>query len=93
MHISRGFDGGIHAIGTLVIYKYIYQNTTSIERVMDNNHDDDRKSNDHPTRKEKFYAIHQEIAKLIAEEQIAAATDGTSILNAVTECKRESYDC
>lgn len=54
---------------------------------MDNNHDDDRKSNDHPTRKEKFYAIHQEIAKLIAEEQMAAATDGTSILNAVTECK------
>lgn len=54
---------------------------------MDNNHDDDRKRNDHPTRKEKFYAIHQEIAKLIAEEQMAAATDGTSILNAVTECK------
>ena len=54
---------------------------------MDNNHDDDRKSNDHPTHKEKFYAIHQEIAKLIAEEQMAAATDGTSILNAVTECK------
>jgi adenylate cyclase len=54
---------------------------------MDNNHDDDRKSNDHSTRKEKFYAIHQEIAKLIAEEQMAAATDGTSILNAVTECK------
>ena len=54
---------------------------------MDNNHDDDRKSNDHPTRKEKFYAVHQEIAKLIAEEQMAAATDGTSILNAVTECK------
>jgi hypothetical protein len=54
---------------------------------MDNNHDDDRKSNDHFTRKEKFYAIHQEIAKLIAEEQMAAATDGTSILNAVTECK------
>jgi hypothetical protein len=54
---------------------------------MDNNHDDDRKSNDHPTRKEKFYAVHQEIAKLIAEEQMAAATDGTSILNAVTESK------
>jgi class 3 adenylate cyclase len=54
---------------------------------MDNNHDDDRKSNDHPTRKEKFYAIRQEIAKLIAEEQMAAATDDTSILNAVTECK------
>jgi adenylate cyclase len=54
---------------------------------MDNNHDDDRKSYDHPTRKEKFYAVHQEIAKLIAEEQMAAATDGTSILNAVTECK------
>jgi adenylate cyclase len=54
---------------------------------MDNNHDDDRKSSFHPTHKEKFYAIHQEIAKLIAEEQMAAATDGTSILNAVTECK------
>jgi adenylate cyclase len=54
---------------------------------MDNNHDDDRKSDDHPTRKEKFYAVHQEIAKLIAEEQMASATDGTSILNAVTECK------
>jgi hypothetical protein len=27
MHISRGFGGGIHAIGALVIYKYIYLNT------------------------------------------------------------------
>lgn len=32
MHISRGFDGGIHAIGALVIHKYNYLNTT-IERV------------------------------------------------------------
>lgn len=60
--------------------------------VMDSNHnnDDDSKSNendDYLTRKEKFYAIHQDIAKLIDEEQIAAATDGTSILNAITECK------
>jgi len=54
---------------------------------MDNNHDDDSKSNDYPTRKKKFYAIHQDIVKLIAEEQIAAATDGTTILNAITECK------
>jgi hypothetical protein len=30
MHISRGFDGGIHAIGALVIYKYIYLNTQQL---------------------------------------------------------------
>jgi len=58
---------------------------------MDNNHDDDdSKSNDYPTRKKrkkKFYAIHQDIVKLIAEEQIAAAIDGTTILNAIAECK------
>jgi adenylate cyclase len=50
-------------------------------------YDDDSKSDDYPTRKEKFYAINQDIAKLIDEEQIAAATDGTSILSAITECK------
>jgi adenylate cyclase len=58
--------------------------------VMDSNHDDDgddSKSNDYPIHKEKFYAINQNIAKLIDEEQIAAATDGTSILSAITECK------
>jgi adenylate cyclase len=53
---------------------------------MDNNHDNSN-SNDYPTRKEKLHAIHQDIAKLIVEEQIAAATDSTSILNAITESK------
>jgi hypothetical protein len=56
--------------------------------VMDDDRDgDDGKSNDYSTRKEKFYAINQDIAKLVAEEQIAAATDGTSILSVITECK------
>jgi hypothetical protein len=32
MDISKGFDGGIHAIGALILYKCIYQNTT-IERI------------------------------------------------------------
>ena len=27
MDISKGFDGGIHAIGALILYKCIYQNT------------------------------------------------------------------
>ena len=54
--------------------------------VMDNNHDNSN-SNNYPTRKEKFHAIHQDIAKLIVEEQIAAATDSMSILNAITESK------
>jgi adenylate cyclase len=53
----------------------------------DDNHDDDSKSSEYPTRKQKFYAINQDIAKLIDEEQIAAATDDTSILSAITECK------
>jgi hypothetical protein len=37
MDISKGFDGGIHAIGAvvfmllaLVLYKYIYQNTQQL---------------------------------------------------------------
>jgi hypothetical protein len=30
MHISRGFDGGIHAIDALGIYKYIYLNTQQL---------------------------------------------------------------
>ena len=34
MHISRGFDGGIHAIGALVICKYIYLNTQSFPKFM-----------------------------------------------------------
>jgi class 3 adenylate cyclase len=55
---------------------------------MDDDHDgEDGKSKDYSTRKEKFYAINQDIAKLVAEEQIAAATDGTSISSAITECK------
>jgi adenylate cyclase len=45
------------------------------------------KSNDYPIHKEKFYAIHKDIAKLIDEEQIATATDGTNVLSALTECK------
>jgi class 3 adenylate cyclase len=56
---------------------------------MDDHHNDDvkSKSNYYPTRKQKFYAVNQDIAKLIDEEQIAAATDGASILSAITECK------
>jgi adenylate cyclase len=55
---------------------------------MEDNHDDDEsKSNEYLTDKQKFYAINQDIAKLIDEEQLAAATDGTSILSAITECK------
>jgi class 3 adenylate cyclase len=53
---------------------------------MDNNRDNNN-SNDYPTRREKFYSIHQDIAKLVSEEHIAAATNGTSTLNAITECK------
>ena len=30
MHISRGFDGDIHAVGALVIYKYIYLSTQQL---------------------------------------------------------------
>jgi hypothetical protein len=30
MDISKGFDGGIHAIGALVLYEYIYQNTQQL---------------------------------------------------------------
>ena len=30
MDIFKGFDGGIHAIGALVIYKYIYLNTQQL---------------------------------------------------------------
>ena len=56
--------------------------------VMEYNHDDDEsKSNEYLTDKQKFYAINQDIAQLIDEEQLAAATDGTSILSAITECK------
>ncbi|HET6641500.1 MAG TPA: adenylate/guanylate cyclase domain-containing protein [Nitrososphaeraceae archaeon] len=59
--------------------------------LMDENHhndgNDESKSNDCPTRKQKFYAINQDVAKLIDEEQIAAATDGTSILSVIRECK------
>jgi hypothetical protein len=30
MDISKGFDGSIHAIGALVLYKYIYHNTQQL---------------------------------------------------------------
>ncbi len=30
MDISKGFDGGIHAIGALVLYEHIYQNTQQL---------------------------------------------------------------
>jgi hypothetical protein len=30
MDISKGFDCGIHAIGALVLYKSIYQNTQQL---------------------------------------------------------------
>ena len=53
--------------------------------VMDN--DDDSNSHHYRTTKEKFYAIHEDIAKLISDEQVAAATNGTSIVNAITESK------
>ena len=52
---------------------------------MDN--DDDSNSHHYRTTKEKFYAIHEDIAKLISDEQVAAATNGTSIVNAITESK------
>jgi adenylate cyclase len=39
------------------------------------------------TTKEKFYAIREDIAKLISDEQVAASTNGTSIVNAITESK------
>ena len=52
---------------------------------MDN--DDDSNSHHYRTKKEKFYAIHEDIAKLISDEQVAAATNGTSIVNAITESK------
>ena len=51
------------------------------------NNDDDSISSDYITTKEKFFSIHEDIAKLISEEQVAAATNGTSMLNAVTESK------
>ena len=51
------------------------------------NNDDDSISRDYITTKEKFFSIHEDIAKLISEEQVAAATNGTSMLNAVTESK------
>ncbi|MDW0282636.1 MAG: adenylate/guanylate cyclase domain-containing protein, partial [Nitrososphaeraceae archaeon] len=52
---------------------------------MDN--DDDSNSHYYRTTKEKFYAIHEDIAKLISDEQVAASTNGTSIVNAITESK------
>jgi hypothetical protein len=57
--------------------------------VMDN--DDNNNNRDYPINKEKFYAIYEDITKLISEEQVApaaaGATNGTSILNAITESK------
>ena len=53
---------------------------------MDND-DDDSNSHYYRTTKEKFYAIHEDIAKLISDEQVAASTNGTSIVNAITESK------
>jgi adenylate cyclase len=51
------------------------------------NNDDDGISRDYITTKEKFFSIHEDIAKLISEEQVAAATNGTCMLNAVTESR------
>jgi adenylate cyclase len=51
------------------------------------NNDDDGISRDYITTKEKFFSIHEDIAKLISEEQVAAVTNGTSMLNAVTESR------
>ena len=53
--------------------------------VMDN--DDDSNSHGYPTNKERFYATHEDIAELISEEQVVAATNGTSILTAIAESK------
>ena len=53
--------------------------------VMDNAEENGNGIKYTPT-KEKFYAIDEDIAKLISEEQLAA-TRGTSILNAITESK------
>jgi class 3 adenylate cyclase len=52
---------------------------------MDN--DDDSNNHYYRTTKEKFYAIREDIAKLISDEQVAASTNGTSIVNAITESK------
>jgi hypothetical protein len=49
--------------------------------------DDDSNSHGYPTNKERFYAIHEDIAELISEEQVPAATNGTSILTAIAESK------
>jgi adenylate cyclase len=51
------------------------------------NNDDDGISRGYITTKEKFFSIHEDIAKLISEEQVAAVTNGTSMLNAVTESR------
>jgi hypothetical protein len=37
--------------------------------------------------KKSFFSIHEDIAKLISEEQVEAATNGTSMLNVVTESR------
>ena len=52
---------------------------------MDNAEDNDKGTKYTPT-KEKIYSIHEDIAKLISEEQLAG-TSGASILNAITESK------
>lgn len=56
--------------------------------IMDNN---DNTNHGYPTNKEKFYAVYEDITKLISEEQVvaaeAAATNGTGILNAIPESR------
>ena len=52
---------------------------------MDNAEDNNKGTKYTPT-KEKIYSIHEDIAKLISEEQLAG-TSGASILNAITESK------
>ena len=53
--------------------------------IMDNAEDNNKGTKYTPT-KEKIYSIHEDIAKLISEEQLAG-TSGASILNAITESK------
>jgi class 3 adenylate cyclase len=54
-----------------------------------NNNDNNNNNHDYHTSKEKFYGIYEDIAKLISAEQVSAAsaTNGRSILNAITESR------
>jgi adenylate cyclase len=57
--------------------------------VMSNIDDNNNNNHDYHTSKDKFYDIYADIAKLISAEQVSAAsaTNGRSILNAITESR------